>query len=345
MGKLYKLLDENISSRQNVVITLLDEDGDEEKALVSEGKMVWNSDKQGFLEAHKTELSQISTSGIRELAGEKIYCEVVGHEKNLVICGGGNISIPVIQIGKMLGFKTIVLEDRPKYADNARRAGADRVYCEVFEKSLDKIDGNQDTFFIIVTRGHRYDQICLEKIAAKEHAYIGMIGSRRRTAIVKNALAEKGVDRQVLDDVYTPIGLDINAETPAEIAVAIMAEIIKVKNQKTKDGEYSKELMHAILDEKENPEDKILVTIINRQGSAPREVGTKMLVKKDGTCIGTIGGGCVESEVFEKARRMLLIPTGGKIKFCHVDMTADSAADEGMVCGGSIDVMMEVIQS
>ena len=84
----------------------------------------------------------------------------------------------------------------------------------------------------IVTRGHRYDQACLEKIAEKEHAYIGMIGSRRRTTLVKKLLEEQGTDKAVLDAVYTPIGLDIGAETPEEIGVAIMAEIIEVKNKK-----------------------------------------------------------------------------------------------------------------
>ena len=96
--------------------------------------------------------------------------------------------------------------------------------CAPFEEALDKIPGSTDTYFVILTRGHRYDQICLEKIAAKEHAYIGMIGSRRRTALVKQCLVEKGVDKKVLDAVYTPIGLDIGAQTPAEIGVAIIGE-------------------------------------------------------------------------------------------------------------------------
>ncbi|MEI3221041.1 MAG: XdhC family protein [Dorea sp.] len=71
--------------------------------------------------------------------------------------------------------------------------------------------GSSDTYFVIVTRGHRYDQVCLEKITQKEHAYIGMIGSRRRVALVKRLLVENGCDQEVLDEVYTPIGLDIGA--------------------------------------------------------------------------------------------------------------------------------------
>ena len=131
--------------------------------------------------------------------------------------------MPVIKIGIMMGWEVTVLEDRPKFADNARRAGASHVICEPFEEGLDKVPGSSDTYFVIVTRGHRYDQVCLEKIAEKEHAYIGMIGSRRRTTLVKKLLEEQGTDKAVLDAVYTPIGLDIGAETPEEIGVAIMA--------------------------------------------------------------------------------------------------------------------------
>lgn len=98
--------------------------------------------------------------------------------------------MPVIKIGIMMGWEVTVLEDRPKFADNARRAGASHVICEPFEEGLGKVPGSSDTYFVIVTRGHRYDQVCLEKIAEKEHAYIGMIGSRRRTTLVKKLLEE-----------------------------------------------------------------------------------------------------------------------------------------------------------
>ncbi|MCC8128027.1 MAG: XdhC family protein, partial [Clostridiales bacterium] len=274
MTELYRLLQEKDSNQQNVILTLLEESAANDKALISEEEMVWCSRNDGFLAAHAAELTGLTESGIVEIEGRRIYCEPVGHEKRLVICGGGHVSMPVIQIGRMMGFYTVVLEDRPKFADNARRAGADEVICEPFEEGLDRIEGSRDTFFVIVTRGHRHDQVCLHKIAAKEHAYIGMIGSRRRTALVRQSLAEQGVDKTVLDRVYTPIGLDIGAETPAEIAIAIMAEIIEVKNRRMRVGGYSKELVKAILDEEKSHIGKTLVTIVGRKGSAPREVGT-----------------------------------------------------------------------
>ena len=96
---------------------------------------------------------------------------------------------------------------------------------------------------MIVTRGHRYDTICLESVLAKKYAYVGMMGSRRRTAIVKDQLAQKGISREVLEGVHTPIGLKIGAQTPEEIAVSVMAEIIQVKNSHQKSGGYSEELL------------------------------------------------------------------------------------------------------
>ena len=88
----------------------------------------------------------------------------------------------VIQLGAMMEFTVTVLEDRPLYANNARRAGAHQVICDSFENGLDQTKGSKDTYFVILTRGHRYDQICLERIAKMPHAYIGMIGSRRTSA-------------------------------------------------------------------------------------------------------------------------------------------------------------------
>lgn len=272
------------------------------------------------------------------------FFERAGRTPELVICGGGHVSIPVIQMGRMLGFTVTVLEDRPKFADHARQAGADRVFCEPFEEGLSKIPGNLDTWFIIVTRGHRYDALCLEAILHKTRAYVGMMGSKRRTAIVKNQLEEKGIPRIDLENVHTPIGLKIGAETPEEIAVSILAEVIQVKNKEKKGGGYPKEILCALTGQGEEKiqQKKVLATIISRKGSAPRSVGTKMLVFEDGTAVGTIGGGCAESEITQRALQMLRI-NEPKFQICPVDMTAEEAEDAGMVCGGVIEVMLEIV--
>ena len=274
-------------------------------------------------------------------AQTRIYRERIGRTPKMIICGAGHVSIPIIRMGKMLGFTVTVIEDRPKFADHARASGADQVLCEPFADGLSKIRGDSDSWFIIVTRGHRYDTECLEAILQKPYAYVGMMGSRRRVAIVKDQLEAKGVCREVLDGVHTPIGLKIGAETPEEIAVSVMAEIIQVKNAGSAKGGYSPELLDAVLDPDDSRE-KVLATIISRKGSAPRSVGTKMLIRADGTTVDTIGGGCIESEVIQKALLMMRAENEG-FRLCTVDMTADAAEDEGMVCGGVVEVMLEKV--
>ena len=343
MKALFEAIQRTDTNRFNMVLTVLDGENIGEKVLTSDGSILWESQEHGFFRGFQDEIKALDDSGVIRLGGHEVFCDVLGNEKQIVICGGGHVSIPVITLGVMMGCEVTVLEDRPLFADNARRAGATKVICAPFEEGLEQVKGNADTYFVIVTRGHRYDQICLEKIARKEHAYIGMIGSRRRTTLVKQILAEKGIDKNVLDSVYTPIGLDIGAETPVEIAVAIMAEIIEVKNKKKRTCGYTKEIMQAVLNPESGSESKVMATIVKRKGSAPQGVGIKMLVLRSGTCIGTIGGGCMEANIMQKAL-LMASGNGPEAVICKVDMTGADAEEEGMVCGGVVSVLLESVK-
>lgn len=343
MKALFEAIQRTDTNRFNMVLTVLDGENIGEKVLTSDGTILWESQEHGFFRGFQDEIKALDDSGVIRLGGHEVFCDVLGNEKQIVICGGGHVSIPVITLGVMMGCEVTVLEDRPLFADDARRAGATKVICAPFEEGLEQVKGNADTYFVIVTRGHRYDQICLEKIARKEHAYIGMIGSRRRTTLVKQILAEKGIDKNVLDSVYTPIGLDIGAETPVEIAVAIMAEIIEVKNKKKRTCGYTKEIMQAVLNPESGSESKVMATIVKRKGSAPQGVGIKMLVLRSGTCIGTIGGGCMEANIMQKAL-LMASGNGPEAVICKVDMTGADAEEEGMVCGGVVSVLLERVK-
>ena len=189
------------------------------------GLMVLKQEKKILLKGEPKDTDSVFV----DEKGERIFQERISRPAKLVICGAGHVSMPIIRMGKMLGFHVTVVEDRPKFADDARRAEADQVYCEPFEDGLAKIKGDTDTWFVIVTRGHRYDTDCLRTILGKPRAYVGMMGSKRRTEIVKDQLEAEGVERDMLEAVHTPIGLKIAAETPEEIAVSIMAEIIQIK--------------------------------------------------------------------------------------------------------------------
>ena len=342
MSRILDALEDTGRNADRKLYTILTGKEIGKKMLMENGEIWLKSRNAKFFDIHQKELEEAPDTGCFEAAGERVYVEKIGRRPKLVVCGGGYVAVAVIRMAVMTGMEVTVLEDRPTFADNARRAGAANVICEPFEQGLDKVEGNSDTYFVIVTRGHRYDQVCLEKIAQKEHAYIGMIGSRRRTTMVKQTLVEKGIDKEVLDKVYTPIGLDIGAQTPVEIAVAIMAEIIEVKNKKKRTCGYTKEIVKAVLDREDYPEKKVMATIVKRKGSAPQGVGIKMLVLRDGKCIGTIGGGCMEANVTQKAL-LMAAGKGPEIALCKVDMTGADAEEEGMVCGGVVSVLLELI--
>ena len=154
-----------------------------------------------------------------------------------------------------------------------------------------------------------------------------MIGSRIKVAAVMTALEEAGWPRSVLEQVYSPIGLEIGAQTPAEIAVSIAAELIQVRAR----------LGPGAVRPPEGP--GVLCTIVKKSGSAPRGVGTWMLVRPDGQSVGTVGGGAVEHQVTLDAQALWRDGAGPLRK--HYDLS-HAAAELGMVCGGKIDVEFEV---
>ena len=220
MENVFEILKDLPKPGDYVLLTVAKGSAAGEKAILAEKKIIWESKENGFFSAHFSEAGDLKKCGLYEIREQQVFCDIIGGQEHLVICGGGHVSVPVIKIGIMLGWKVTVLEDRPQFADHARNAGATEVICQPFEDALDQIEGDKDTYFVVLTRGHRYDQVCLEKIVGKEHAYIGMIGSRRRSAMVKQNLIEKGCSQEVIGEIKSPIGLNIGAETPEEIGVA-----------------------------------------------------------------------------------------------------------------------------
>lgn len=338
---LYEIIDRAIQEKECMLCTVLEGSLQGEKVLFCGNEKIWSSVPSGLLSSMEDEILKMSGSGMLKAGGHRIFCERFGGKNRLVICGAGHVSIPVIEIGRKIGFHVTVLEDRPLFADHARAAGADEVICDSFERGMECIEGGTETYFVIVTRGHRYDILCLERAIEKRNAYVGMMGSRRRVALVKEQLAEKGIRRELLEQVHTPIGLAIGAQTPEEIAVSIMAEIIQVKNNTQRSAGYAGEILDALLESREAP---VTAVIVTRQGSVPRGVGTKMLIYRDGRTVGTIGGGCMESEVIQKAR-MMLAGSAPERQLVRLDMTGKDAEDAGMVCGGVVEVYLEKVSN
>ncbi|MCJ7495903.1 MAG: XdhC/CoxI family protein [Deltaproteobacteria bacterium] len=161
-----------------------------------------------------------------------IYIEPIVPTPRVFIFGGGHISLFVSKMSTMVGFQVVVIDDRPQFANQERFPEAEEVIAEEFPFVLPKLQVNRSTYLVIVTRGHAYDQEVLEWALSKEVKYIGMIGSRKKIQTVYNNLKEKGFTPDQLQRVHAPIGLDIGALTPEEIAVSIVAEMIKVHRER-----------------------------------------------------------------------------------------------------------------
>lgn len=342
MEDLYRFVKSKGKDSLSKVITIIEGENPGDKAFVDNKGNYYGLGKEDFLSKHREVFLKQEETKTLEIHGNRVFCDVVSPGKKLVICGAGHVSIPIIRFGLMAEFSVTVIDDRLTFADHARNAGAEKVYCQDFQSALREIESDENTYFVIVTRGHRYDRICLEEIMEKANGYVGMIGSKKRVTKVKEDLLKEGYDQAKIENIYSPIGLDIKAETPVEIAIAIMGEIILVKNRKKTGIGYSKEILKGLGEMDEKNREGVLATIVSRKGSAPREVGTKMLIYPDGKTLGTIGGGCAESDVIGKARDLLLKKE--KINaLIPVDMTGLEAEEDGMVCGGVMEVFLEKI--
>jgi xanthine dehydrogenase accessory factor len=178
--------------------------------------------------------------------GVELYVERFEPPAELVIVGAGHVAQPLAAIGKLLGFRVTVLDDRPTFARRERFPEADRVIVVDFADPFTEVVIHAGTRVVLVTRGHRYDYDCLRALAALgvEPAYLGMIGSRRRVRAAFEQLAREGFDHDWLARVHAPIGLDVEAETPAEIAIAVGAEIVLATRGGT--GRPLREVAHVV---------------------------------------------------------------------------------------------------
>jgi xanthine dehydrogenase accessory factor len=195
--------------------------GDREASILAEAQKVL-ANRQHCVLRYQT------PHGVLEL-----FVEVLPRSPHLIIVGAGHVAQPLAQIGSLCDFHVTVLDDRPQFARPDRFPTANQVLAAPLRETMrqwaqeSRLDS--DTYIVLVTRGHQHDVDCLLEILDQPVAYIGMIGSQRRVRAVFQLLSEeRGIPAEKFDRVYAPIGLDIGARTPAEIAVCIMAEIIRV---------------------------------------------------------------------------------------------------------------------
>lgn len=162
----------------------------------------------------------------------RILIEIIRPQPCLVICGAGHIARALTQLGIILGFRSIVIDDRIEFANRSYfPSDSVELRAEDFVSAIKSINFSLNMSVVIVTRGHKHDEDCLRELLGVDLGYIGMIGSRRRITVVKEKLLSEGFSAKQLAKLYAPIGLDIGARTPEEIALTILAEIVLVRNR------------------------------------------------------------------------------------------------------------------
>ena len=163
-----------------------------------------------------------------EAGGSFTFAHEVEPAPRLVIAGAGHVGGTLAELAGGLGFALTVVDDRPGLATAARLPGATLVIGEI-EKELSRLPLGTNSYVVIVTRGHRHDARALAAVVSSPARYVGLIGSKRKVVTILQRLRDDGVPREDLERVRSPIGLDIGAVTPAEIAVSIAAELVAVR--------------------------------------------------------------------------------------------------------------------
>ena len=167
----------------------------------------------------------------------EVFIEPILSEPTMYIFGGGHIALTLAKVGKLLGFKIVVVDNRPEFANPERFPEATLTLAEDFAKAFQKLKVDKLSYIVIVTHGHESDEAVLEGALTTEAKYIGMIGSETKNKAVFSRLLAKGIPQEQLDRVHAPIGLKICAQTPEEIAISILAEIIKVRRSPPADSQ------------------------------------------------------------------------------------------------------------
>ncbi|SDL10605.1 XdhC family protein [Natronincola ferrireducens] len=171
--------------------------------------------------------------GIQMQCGGEIdvYIKVFVPTLKLLIVGGGHIALKLYEIAATINFDTVIFEDREDYCNKDRFPKAQEIILGDIEGNLNNYDIDENCYVVIVTRGHSHDEIALKSVINTNAAYIGMIGSKNKVQNTMENLRKEGVSEEVMNKVFAPIGIDLGGNTPEEIALSILSEIILVKNK------------------------------------------------------------------------------------------------------------------
>ena len=275
--------------------------------------------------------------------GEAYYRNFHRPER-LILLGCGHIGQALCRYAADLGFAVTAVDERPSFANHTLMPDAAEIVCSDFPGAIRRLQVTERDYVCVITRGHRFDADCLRELLPGPYPkYLGMIGSRRRVALLLRQLEGEGFSPDALRRIHSPIGLDINALTVKEIAISIVAELIQCRrsglDRRSKETRLAAEDIDLRLLEFLACDDapKALLLVYETSGSTPVKSGAMMAVDKVERTVGTIGGGCGEGAVLKDAYRII---GSGTQRSVTVDMSSDIAEEEGMVCGGEMKVLI-----
>ena len=278
-------------------------------------------------------------------ADGQTYIRKFAEADRLILLGCGHVSIDVYRLAKTIGFDVVAVDDRPMFANFERFPDA-QVICDEFISAIEKLRITRRDYVCVLTRGHLWDAQCIRAILSGEMPYyLGLISSKKRAAGLREILIEEGFRKEDIDAIHAPIGLKIGAMTTAEIAVSICAELIQERHKryvKPRENELTQtnvdyDLLRYLAT---SVEPRALVMVLSSTGSTPVKSGSMMAVNALGQVAGTVGGGCGEAAAINKARRIIGRDDQAVL---HIDMSNEVAADNDMVCGGTMTVLIENI--
>lgn len=253
----------------------------------------------------------------------EVMMEPFGSQPTLLIMGSGHIAEYLAAMGSLLSYEIVIVDDRPEYANKITFPYASRIYCGTFHKVLEEVPYHSECYAVLATRGHQTDAICLERLLKTDISYIGMVGSKRKIRSIFSLLKERGTNPEMHTNIYAPVGIDMNSETPQEIALSILTEIQLIrfggtgrsfselkrveKIHTTASGRSRRDfrLLETLATAQDTGKNFTLVSVIGSEGHVPRGVGSHMIVWEDGSTYGTIGGGRRESEIAALGRKAL----------------------------------------
>ena len=272
----------------------------------------------------------------------KIYVRKFAVRERLILLGAGHVARAVAKIAALSGWSVTVIDDRQDFADSSAFPDAERVMCGDFPNMIHEAGIRGSDYVCVMTHGHTCDVKCIRTILDGTFPrYLGMLSSRRRVEALTSMLRDEGYSSETLGRLHAPVGLKIRAQTPAEIAVSIVAEMIAERHspQESRDCLKVTATDYASLRaaaESQGP--CVMMLVLETSGPVPVKSGAVMFMTEDGRTFGTVGGGTVEYRAVRSARKLL---GSGRSEVLTADLREAVTDDSENVCGGLMKILIE----